>query len=118
MIKRYTSAKQQRQTRTRNVLKSRGSRPRLTVHRSNRYICAQIIDDRQGRTLVAAHQRELKTSSATGTKVERAAAVGRLLAEKAKKQQIVRVMFDRGPYRFHGRVQALAQAAREGGLQF
>ncbi len=97
-----------------------GDRPRLSVFRSNRYIYAQIVDDREGRTLVAASslERDLREAD-TGTCNRQAAqAVGARLAERAVAKGVKEVVFDRGGYRYHGRVKALADAAREGGLSF
>ena len=91
-------------------------RPRLVVFRSNRGIAAQLIDDTSGRTLAAASS--LNVRSTKGTKTDQAAAVGKLLAQKAKQAKLNSVVFDRGGYLYHGRVKALAEAAREGGLQF
>lgn len=89
-------------------------RPRLTVFRSNMHIYAQIIDDSKARTLVAASSKETKATK----KMEQAVEVGKLIAEKAKNAKITKVVFDKGQYKFHGRVKALADGAREGGLQF
>ena len=91
-------------------------RPRLSVFRSNKYIYAQLIDDAAGRTLAAASSREGDLSGAAP--VERSKAVGQRLAERAKAAGVEAVVFDRGGYRFHGKVAALAAGAREGGLQF
>ena len=104
----------------RNIKKVAGDRPRLSVHRSSKHIYAQIIDDAQGRTLAAAStiDGDLKTSLKTGADTAAAAAVGKLLAERAGKAGVKEVVFDRGPYIYHGRVKALADAAREGGLSF
>jgi len=90
------------------------------VHRSNKHIYAQVIDDAAGRTLVSAStlSRELRAGlKSTGT-VEAAALVGTLLARRAREAQVTRVVFDRNQYRYHGRVKALAEAARQGGLEF
>ena len=91
-------------------------RPRLVVFRSNRGIEAQLVDDVEGKTLAAASWLQLK--AAKGSKTDQAAAVGKLLAENAKKANVETVVFDRGGYLYHGRVKALADAAREGGLKF
>lgn len=93
-----------------------GARPRLAVYRSNRYIYAQVIDDEAGHTLVAASSQEpaLRTKSLT---VDTAAEVGKLVASRAKEAGIDTVVFDRGGFKYHGRVKALAEAAREGGLK-
>ena|SRR5690554_3232689 len=91
-------------------------RPRLTVFRSNRHIYAQLIDDRTGHTLAAASSLGVDVES--GTPVEVGLAVGKQLAERAKENGIERAVFDRNGYRYHGRVKALAEGAREGGLKF
>jgi large subunit ribosomal protein L18 len=95
-------------------------RPRLSVFRSSKHIYAQVIDDKNGRTLAAASSLDsgLKTSLKTGADTAAANAVGKLIAERAKTAGIEQVVFDRGAYLFHGRVKALADAAREGGLDF
>ena len=110
-----------RQQRNRTRLKKVGSdRPRLSVHRSLKNISVQLIDDQEGRTLAAASSLEpdLRDKLAKTPGKDRAAAVGKLIAERAKAKNIKRVVFDRGAYLFHGRVKALADAAREGGLEF
>ncbi|MDO4263345.1 MAG: 50S ribosomal protein L18 [Deinococcus sp.] len=94
-----------------------GERPRLSIYRSSKHIYAQIIDDKSGTTLAAASTGALKEAAA-GTKTDRAAAVGKALAEAAAAKGVKQVAFDRGQYRYHGRVKALADAAREGGLDF
>ena len=91
-------------------------RPRLSVFRSNRYIYAQLIDDAAGRTLAAASSREDGVDGAS--RVEKSKAVGQRLAERAKAAGVEAVVFDRGGYRYHGNVRALAEGARDGGLQF
>lgn len=93
-------------------------RPRLSVFRSNKEIYAQLIDDLEGNTLVAASSREKEISEKKGNKKDQAKMVGSTLAEKAKKEGIESVVFDRGGYLYHGRVKSLADAAREGGLKF
>ena len=90
--------------------------PRLSVFRSNKEIYAQLIDDVQGQTLLSASSKE--DGGAKGTKTERAKQVGKNVAEKAKAAGVKKVVFDRGGYLYHGRVKALAEGAREGGLQF
>lgn len=110
-------ARQRRHRRVRKLVAGTAARPRLAVFRSNKGIGAQLIDDLEGRTLAAASWTGLKKSF-KGTKTEQAAAVGALLAEKAKAAGIETVVFDRGGYLYHGRVKALAEAAREGGLKF
>lgn len=96
------------------------NRPRLSVFRSSKHIYAQIIDDMAGRTLAAASSLDgsLKEGLRTGADIAAAGAVGKLIAERAKAAGIARVVFDRGAYLFHGRVKALADAARESGLDF
>ena len=107
-----------RRRRVRTALKARaGGRPRLSVHRSGRHIYAQIIDDAEGRT-VAAASTLVKGSKSVGANIEAATKVGKELAEAAKKAGVTSVVFDRGGFLFHGRVKALADAAREGGLEF
>lgn len=91
--------------------------PRLTVFRSSRYIWAQIIDDTKGHTLVAASSRGFSPKDGT-TKKERARAVGKTIARLALEKKIKKVVFDRGPYTFHGVVREVAEGAREGGLEF
>ena len=97
-----------------------GGRPRLSVFRSGRHIYAQVIDDKQGRTLAAAStlEKEMRGSLRTGADKQAATVVGRKVAERALAAGVTKVVFDRGPYLYHGRVKALADAAREGGLLF
>jgi len=110
---------ERRRQRVRTSLRARaGGRPRLSVHRSSQHIYAQIIDDAQGRTLAAASTIEKDVRGATGATVNAATEVGKRLAERAKAAGVTAVVFDRGGFMFHGRVKALAEAAREGGLEF
>ena len=104
----------------RQVRKAAGSRPRLTVFRSGKHIYAQVIDDRAGKTLAAASSidKELKGSLAKGCDKSAAGEVGKLIAARATANGVKEVIFDRGGYRFHGRIKALADAAREAGLSF
>lgn len=102
--------------RVRKKVKGTTERPRLSVFRSNSAIYCQIIDDLKGHTLAAASS--LEDIKVQGTKSERAKAVGKMIAEKAKAAGIETVVFDRGGYLYHGRVKALAEGAREGGLVF
>src|SRR5262245_51306488 len=97
-----------------------GDRPRLSVFRSSKHIYAQLIDDLNGVTLAAASSRakDVRTSVAYGGNIKAAAVVGKQLASVAKGKGITKAAFDRGHYRYHGRIKALADAAREGGLQF
>jgi large subunit ribosomal protein L18 len=110
-------ARERRHRRVRNKIVGTAERPRLTVRRSNRGIEAQLIDDVDGKTLASASHLGL-AKSFKGTKSEQAAEVGKLLAAAAKKAGIETVVFDRGGYLYHGRVKALADGAREGGLNF
>jgi large subunit ribosomal protein L18 len=109
-------ARVRRHKRVRKRIFGTAERPRLVVFRSNRGIEAQLVDDVDGKTLAAASWLHLKKSF-KGSKTEQAAEVGKLLAENAKKAEIQEAVFDRGGYLFHGRVKALAEAAREGGLK-
>ncbi len=95
-------------------------RPRLCVHRSSRHIRAQVIDDSTGRTLVSASSldKEVRASIQGGGNIAASKVVGRVIAERAKAKGLEQVVFDRGGYQYHGRVQALAEAAREAGLKF
>ena len=127
MTKALTSA-QRRNFRTRNKIRrvnidrvgNRETRPRLSVHRSGKQIYAQIICDLHGKTLAAASslEPEMKEKLKTGANVEAAAEVGKLVAERAKKAGVEKIVFDRGRFLYHGRVKALAEGAREGGLNF
>ncbi|MFQ5704080.1 MAG: 50S ribosomal protein L18 [Gemmatimonadales bacterium] len=107
-----------RHVRLRKTVKGRPERPRLVVYRSLRYTYAQLIDDTKGHTLVGLSDRSGEPAKDKGTKVGRAYAVGELLAKKAKALGVTRVVFDRGGHPFHGRVKAVADGARNGGLEF
>ena len=108
-----------RRRRVRTQLRSHASgKPRLSVHRSGRHIYAQVIDDTAGKTLAAASTLDKDLKGKTGATRDGAALVGKTLAERAKKAGVSKVVFDRGGFLFHGRVKALAEAAREGGLEF
>jgi large subunit ribosomal protein L18 len=110
-----------RRRRVRHALRQRGGgRPRLSVFRSNRYIYAQVIDDTAGHTVAAASSLEADVKTAVASTSDKAAAkrVGELLAERAKTAGVEAVVFDRGGYMYHGRVRALADGARDGGLKF
>lgn len=113
-------ARVRRHKRVRTRVSGTAERPRLCVFRSLRHIYAQVIDDTQGRTLVSAStvEPEVEARLKGLKKVEQATVVGRVLAERAVKQGIKKVAFDRGGYKYHGRVKALADAARAGGLEF
>jgi large subunit ribosomal protein L18 len=112
-------ARGRRHHRVRKKVNGTPERPRLAVFRSNRHVVAQVIDDLSGRTLAAASSLEVsvKGAGATGNRTD-AAAVGKLVAERAKAAGVSRVAFDRGGFLYHGRVAALADAAREAGLEF
>ncbi|HEY0014428.1 MAG TPA: 50S ribosomal protein L18 [Allosphingosinicella sp.] len=108
-----------RRQRVRTSLRKRaGERARLSIHRSGRHIYAQIIDDRASRTVASASTLEKDVRGTTGATIVSAQDVGRRIAERAKAAGVTRVVFDRGGFLFHGRVKALADAAREGGLEF
>ncbi|MFD1673052.1 50S ribosomal protein L18 [Agrilactobacillus yilanensis] len=109
--------RQKRHMRVRNKISGTAERPRLNVFRSNKNIYAQLIDDVAGVTLVSASTLD-KDLDAKGTKTEQAQAVGTLIAKRAEEKGLKEVVFDRGGYLYHGRVQALADAARENGLEF
>jgi len=104
----------------RNVRRAAGNRLRLSVFRSSKHIYAQIIDDTKGRTVTSASslEKEMRGNLKTGANIEAAKAVGRRVAERAAAKGVKDVVFDRGGYLYHGRVKALADAAREGGLNF
>jgi large subunit ribosomal protein L18 len=110
---------ERRRRRVRTALRAKGGmRPRLSIHRSGRHIYAQVIDDEAGRTVAAASTLEKDMKGKTGATADAAASVGKVVAERAKKAGVTQVVFDRGGFLFHGRVKALADAAREGGLEF
>ena len=112
---------QRRRQRTRSDLRVAGrGRPRLSVFRSSQHIYAQVIDDDRGATLAAASSldKTLRLQLKTGADVGAAGAVGKMIAERARAAGVEQVVFDRGGYKYHGRVKALAEAAREGGLEF
>lgn len=118
MIKKEANnvARKRRHARVRSKVNGTTETPRLNVFRSNENIFAQIIDDTKGCTLVSSSSVELKIKN--GGNIEGAKAVGKDIATKAKKAKITKVVFDRGGYQYHGRVEALAEAARENGLEF
>jgi large subunit ribosomal protein L18 len=116
ILDKKSRARKRRATRVRSVVQGTAERPRLSVFRSNRAIWAQVIDDRSGRTLASAGSLQLESKELS--KTEAASKVGQLVAERAKSAGVERVVFDRGRYLYHGRVKALADGAREGGLDF
>lgn len=109
-----------RKRRTRAKIRGTAQRPRLSVFRSNRYTYAQLIDDEQGKTLVSASTKELMAlkSKTLNPKLQQAEQLGELIAKKALEKGIKKAVFDRGEYKYHGRVKAVAEGARKGGLQF
>lgn len=108
-----------RRARVRRTLRARNAgRPRLSVHRSGKHIYAQVIDDAKGATVASASTMEKDLKGKSGANKEAAVAVGKLIAERAVKAGVKVVVFDRGGYLFHGRIKALADAARESGLSF
>ncbi len=119
MLMNKNESRQKRHQRVRKHVTGSPERPRLNVYRSLNHIYAQVIDDARGHTLASASSLDgsLKDKNFGGN-VEGAKAVGRLVAERAKEAGVSRVVFDRGGYLYHGRIQALADAAREGGLEF
>ena len=117
----FKNPTERRRARVRRAVKdAAGERVRLSVHRSSKNIYAQLIDDRKGETLAAASSLEkpMRESLKSGANIDAAKAVGKLLAERALAKGVDEVVFDRGSYLYHGRVKALADAAREGGLKF
>ena len=119
-IKTRSDARKRRHTRVRKQISGTPERPRLNVYRSSMEIYAQVIDDEAGRTLVSASSidQELRSQMDSLSKSEQAHVVGKALGKRAKKKGITSVVFDRGGYRYIGRVKALAEGAREGGLEF
>jgi len=110
-------ARNRRRVRVRRKLRGTPERPRLSVYRSNKYIYAQVVDDIEGVTVAAASSQEPDLRS-DRLNIETAAKVGTLVADRAKEAGVTTVVFDRGGYKYHGRLKALADAAREGGLEF
>lgn len=109
-----------RHVRLRKKVAGTTERPRLAIHFSERHITAQVIDDEQGKTLAAVHTTEgdLRSDKSTRANVATAVKVGKLIAERGAAKNIKKVVFDRGGFKYHGKVKALADAAREGGLEF
>lgn len=111
-------ARVRRHARVRKAVQGTAERPRLSVFRSNRHIHAQVIDDRSGRTIAAASTLETDLGAGSSSSIDAASKVGARVAERAKAAGVERVVFDRGGFLYHGRVAALADAAREAGLEF
>lgn len=116
-------SRKRRHRKIKSKIRGTAKRPRLCVFRSNKHIYAQLIDDQRGKTLASANDLEIdskkiKDSKSKNRKIQLAFEVGKLIAQKAKKKKIEEVVFDRGGYKYHGRVKALAQGAREGSLKF
>ena len=116
-MKNRLEARRRRHVRVRKAVVGTSQRPRLAVFRSNRYLYAQVIDDQTGRTLAAASSQEASLRSKT-LSVETATEIGKLVAERAKSAGVGAVVFDRGGFTYHGRIKALADAARASGLEF
>jgi large subunit ribosomal protein L18 len=120
MVRKLTETERRKERVRRQLRKNNHGRPRLTVHRSSKHIYAQVIDDVKGHTIAAASSmdKDLKASLKTGADKAAATAVGKLVASRAAKAGVKDVVFDRGAFLYHGRVKALAEGAREGGLSF
>ena len=120
LASRINLQRQKRRWRVRNKIRATTNRPRLSVFRSNKHITVQLVDDVNGTTLVSASTQEkgVLDEGANGGNVNAAAKVGKLIAERALEKGVKEVVFDRGQYRYHGRIAALANAAREAGLDF
>ena len=117
-VKTKTAARSRRHTRLRKKIVGTVERPRLVVTRSARHVFVQVVDDAAGRTLASASTMEADLRAFDGDKTAKAKRVGELVAERAKEAGVESVVFDRGGYQYHGRVKALAEGAREGGLTF
>jgi len=115
-----TNKRQFRHRRLRKKVAGTSERPRLTVHFSGRHVTAQVIDDTAGKTLASVHttESELRADKSARANVATATKVGKLIAERGASKKVKRVVFDRGGFKYHGKVKALADAAREGGLEF
>lgn len=114
-LQRLQAQRTARKVRVRRKVRGTTERPRLSVYRSNKHTYAQIIDDTLGKTLTAASEKELKSVKAT--KAARAIALGELLAQKAKKSKITKLCFDRGGYKYHGRIKSLLESVRQQGIE-
>ena len=116
-MNKLTISRKRRHIRVRKKVSGTAARPRLVVTRSARHVFVQVVDDTEGRTLASASTMESDLRAATGDKTAKSREVGRLVAQRAKAAGVETVVFDRGGYRYHGRIAALADGAREGGLQ-
>ncbi len=116
-MQKHTYGRTRRHNRIRFQLKGTAEKPRLSIFRSNTQVICQLIDDAKGATLVSASGHDLG-KEVKGTKTERAAAVGRLLADRAAEKKVTTLVFDRGGYKYHGRIKAVADELRQKGLQF
>lgn len=118
--KRLNSRKKLRTNRTRAKVFGTADRPRLSIFRSNKFIYAQLINDKKSETMVSANDKEIINGSTEKhlNKTQRAKELGKLIAQKAKKAKINKVVFDKGPYKYHGRVKSVAEGVREGGIIF
>lgn len=116
-IRNITNSKQRKTLRIRAKLKKDLQKPRLSVFRSNKHIYAQIIDDQKGQTIVGVSESVL-SKKGDAKKIDKSKELGLLIAKKAIDKKIKEVVFDKGPYKYHGRVKAVAEGAREGGLKF
>lgn len=114
----HTFGKERRQKKIRSKIKGNADRPRLMVVRSSQYIYAQLIDVKTGNTIVSVTEKELPKSETKLTKSQKAELIGKIVADKAKKIKITKVVFDRNGYQYHGRVEKVAKGARDGGLIF
>lgn len=120
MAEKQSNKRQLRHVRLRKKVAGTTERPRLAIHFSERHITAQVIDDTVGQTVASVHttESELRSDKTTRANVETAVKVGKLIAERVSSKNVKKVVFDRGGFKYHGKVKALADAAREAGLEF
>jgi len=118
VVKTKTQQRERRKNRIRTKINGTHKRPRLSVFRSNKYIYLQLIDDEKGKTLLALNDQTIKSEKNKITKIDSAFELGKALAQKALEKKIQNIVFDRGGYKYHGRVKAAAEGARAGGLKF
>lgn len=117
MNKNYIKGRARRRLKVRAKVEGTGTRPRITVYRSSEHIYVQLIDDQKGKTLINLSEKNLSASKEKITKSQKAALLGSLLAQKSKELKITAAVFDRNGYKYHGRIKALADGAKEGGLK-